>query len=241
LNRKSVLLSIACVSSLCVASQVPAADIPTDDNGNRYNQPRFYQSEISASAAYLEMIRNKGVVIDVRTRREYAAGHPERAYNVPHPRIDTGMNQVDSVFYWAVYDIVKGKTDTPITTLCRTGARSIKAANILADPASFGIVGGVPFTKVRNNWEGFVGLYKYAFIGSPLKPDPDLPLDLSNDGFINVDAADVYAHTLDENPDKDGWRNFQGLPWTSQIRKPLAYLQDVAQYSCWQTDAGCQP
>ena len=97
--------------------------------------------------------------------------------------------------------------------------------------------GGIPFTNVANNWDGFVGQYKYAFIGGV--PDPMLPLDLNNDGFINDDKNDVYEHTFDANPDKDGWRNFYNLPWTTKIRKPLAYEQDARQYACWQTDAGC--
>lgn len=232
------------IISLLVAGTSFAADIPTDDNGNRYDRPRYYDYEISASDAYLDMMKNKRVIIDVRTRREYAAGHPKRAHNIPHPRIDTGIDQDDAVFYWAVYDAVNGKTDTPVTTLCRTGSRSITAANILADPQNLEgdpnrdiIPGGIAFTNVSNNWDGFVGLYKYAFIGGV--PDPDAPLDLNNDGFINADQSDVYAHTADQNGDKDGWRNFYNLPWTTKIRKPLAYLQDVNQYACWQTDAGC--
>lgn len=229
-----------------LSGSIHAADIPTDDNGNRYDRPRYYQGEISSSDAYSKMIKNKAVVIDVRTRREYAAGHPALAYNIPHPNIDTGIPQNDATFYWEVYNSVKGKTDTTIVTLCRTGSRSIRAANILADPQNLNndptrtaIADGIPFTSVYNNWDGFVGLYKYAFIGGV--PDPTLPLDLSNDGFINADAADVYAHTLDHNPDKDGWRNFYALPWTTQIIKPRAYLQDVGQYACWQTDEGCPP
>jgi hypothetical protein len=86
------------IISLLVSGGSFAADIPTDDNGNRYDRPRYYDYEISASDAYLDMMKNKRIIIDVRTRREYAAGHPERAHNVPHPRIDTGINQDDAAF-----------------------------------------------------------------------------------------------------------------------------------------------
>jgi rhodanese-related sulfurtransferase len=189
-------------------------------------------------------MQNEAVLVDVRTRREYAAGHPERSYNIPYPRIDTGYNQDPSVFYWEVYNNVNGNTDRPVLTLCRTGSRSIDAANILADPQNtandprrVAVPGGIPFTNVRNIWEGFVGRELYAFISGV--PDPDIPLDLNNDGFINQDTADVYAHTADANPDKDGWRNFQHLPWATHILKSRAYLQDKEQYVCWQTDEGC--
>lgn len=252
------------IVSLCL---VPAAAFAQDpDDGNRYNRDRQYHSEISVSDAYLQA-KNNGhehkkhgkhhekqslaTIVDVRSRREYAAGHPEKAYNVPYPRIDTGYNQDPSVFYWEVYKhVARGDTEQLLMTLCRTGSRSIDAANILSDPLNLAldtrrtavlpdpILGdAVPFTNVRNIWEGFVGRELYAFIGGV--PDPAIELDLNNDGINNDDTADVYAHTTDANPDKDGWRNFKKLPWTTKIRKSRAYLQDKNQYKCWQTDAGC--
>lgn len=117
-------------------------------------------------------------------------------------------------------------------TLCRTGSRSINAGNILADPENQGVPGGVPFTNARNNWDGFVGQYRYAFIGGV--PDPNLPLDLDNNGLIDEDYADLFPDTnpstTDANADKDGWRGFQGLPWTAHIRRRLAYLEDPSLY-----------
>ena len=209
--------------------------------GNRYNRDRYYQKEISVSDAYLAMEHSKGwdnkankgqpkpVLIDVRTLREYASGHPEDAYNVPFPNI-TGFSpeqiQSPATLYEEVYDIVKGNLHTPIMLLCRTGSRSITAGNILANPGS----NLMPFTNVTNIWEGYVGLYRYAFFGSPPVPDKDKPLDLDNDDQLNVDYADVHVETLDANPDKDGWRNFAGLPWTTKIRKPLAFQQDPSLY-----------
>lgn len=251
LNYKTTSLTIA----FCM---MPLSSMA--DDGNRYNRDRQYQSEISASDAYLQAKDNghkskkqKGLatVIDVRTRREYAAGHPDKAYNVPYPRIDTGYDQDPTTFYWEVYrNIAKGDTDKVLFTLCRTGSRSIDAGNVLADPNNTAIDGRrvavladpilgepVPFTNVRNIWEGFVGRELFPFEGSA--PNPAIKLDLNNDGIINVDEADVYAHTADANPDKDGWRNFRNLPWTTKIKKPLSYMQDKNQYKCWQNDTGC--
>ena len=217
--------------------------------GNRYNYERYYQREISVSEAYLAMEHSKDfkhvpgqskpVLVDVRTLREYASGHPEDAYNIPYPNI-TGFSpevaQDPVKFYWAVYDLVKGNLDTPIMLLCRTGSRSVRAGNILANPDSSSATKGLaPFTNVTNIWEGFVGLYRYAFIDG--LPDPAKPLDLDND--TNVDAnndgidddyADVHEETKDANPDKDGWRNFADLPWTTRIKKPLAYERDPWLY-----------
>jgi rhodanese-related sulfurtransferase len=225
--------------------------------GNRYELPRFYDSEVSVSEAYLAMEHSKDyrhhhrtpkpVLIDVRTLREYASGHPEDAYNVPFPNV-TGFSpevvQDPAKLYWEVYDIVQGRMDTPIMTLCRTGYRSILAGNILADPNSHPATAGLPpFTNVRNIWEGFVGQPRYAFSGSSILLDTVVDangntlliggpyvLDLNNDKVINVDMADVHTQTKDANPDKDGWRNFAGLPWSTKIQKPLAYERDPGLY-----------
>lgn len=215
--------------------------------GNRYfNLPRDYKSEISVSDAYLAMEHSKDyrnvsrepkpVLIDVRTLREYASGHPEDAYNVPFPHIVGTNDQTASKLYWEVYGVVSGRMDTPIMTLCRTGFRSVLAGNILANPAAYGIQGPA-FTNVRNIWEGFVGQPKFAFDGSNLKlivvggVASGYLLDLNNDGIINPDTADVYTQVRDANPDKDGWRNFAGLPWSTQIQKPLAYERNQSLYS----------
>lgn len=244
---KKMLCAVAGFVSLSLTGQLFA-----EGGTSRYNLDRYYHSEISAAEAYLEMMQNKSTLIDVRRLREYAAGHPERAYNVPYPHIVGSpklpngdpnpdyLGQDPEAFYWEVYDIVKGKVDAPITTLCRTGARSVGAGNILADPDRYLTTQGLePFTNVRNIWEGFVGQYKYAYAGGNIAhDDPDtgahFSLDLNNNGVMDTDEPDVYSHTADSNPDKDGWRNFQMLPWSTKIRKPLAYLQDRKLYEEYQ-------
>lgn len=238
------------ITGFSLVALTASVNVYADPAGNRYFMDRQYNSEISAAETYLDMMQNKVTVIDVRRLREYAAGHPERAYNVPYPHIVNSKDQSAATFYWEVYNIVKGKTDSPIATLCRTGARSVHAANILADPLNTAndpereaVPGGVPFTNVRNIWEGFVGQHKYAYAGGDIAHDENgahIMLDLSNGGIVPVaDEADVYAHTTDANPNKDGWRNFTNLPWSTKIIKPRAYQQNKNQYACWQTDAGC--
>lgn len=215
--------------------------------GNRYEFDRSYHSEISASEAFRKMESGEAILIDVRRLREYAAGHPELAYSVPYPHIIGSNDQMAQNFYNEVFRIVEGKTDTPIMTLCRTGARSVLAGNILADPMSMGVQGPA-FTNVRNIWEGFVGRYKEPY-NAPLPDDPaptmeqllehhvldHAYLDLNNNGELDEDMADVYEHSTDSNPDKDGWRNFAGLPWDTDITKERAYLTDLSQYDAFVT------
>lgn len=236
MNLTTTLTTIGSMLVFATAAQVAA-------DGNRYDQPRYYLSEISVSEAYLEMEHSKGynkghhhddkpVLIDVRSLREYASGHPEDAYNVPYPNLYGSGDQDALTMYWEVYDIVKGRMDTPLMLLCATGSRSVKMGNILAKPDSNpATVGLPPFTNVRNIWEGFVGQYKYAYTGDTVTVDPvPVRLDLNNDGVIGDNVADVYTESKDANPDKDGWRNFAALPWTTKIRRSLSYLEDPDLY-----------
>lgn len=152
---------------------------------------------------------------------------------MPYPRVCSGCaSQDDQVLYDEVYDIVKGDGNRLIMTLCRTGARSVRAGNILANPEAFGVV-GPKFTNVRNIREGFVGQPRYAYDGGNVLLDDDgnpIALDLNNNDVIDSDFADVFEERKDANPDKDGWRNFLNLPWTTQIIPKLAYLQDPWLY-----------
>ena len=259
--RNFEVISIAAVFALSVSGQALA-------EGSRYDLPRDYASEISSAKAYLEMNSGESVLIDVRRLREYRAGHPyaedgpvqKHAYNVPYPHKVSSNDQTPEDLYWGVHDIIisqlGGDASTPITTLCRTGFRSVLAGNILANPEAYGIAGPA-FTNVRNIWEGFVGRYKEANV-DPLDTDSlhavgqtslvgmgkkgvvgslfeheDLHhkyLDLNNNDALDSDAADVCADSSDMNPDKDGWRNYQQLPWSHELLAQYAYQGDTSQY-----------
>ena len=121
LNTSAVILGGAFAVAL---TATVSADVPAIADGNRYyDLPRSYQSEISVSEAYLAMEHSKDyqqakgpkpVLIDVRTLREYASGHPEDAYSVPFPHIWSSNDQDPVHFYWEVYRIVGGRMDTPM-------------------------------------------------------------------------------------------------------------------------------
>jgi rhodanese-related sulfurtransferase len=257
IQRNFETIGLAAVLALSLSS-------PALAEGSRYDLPRDYDSEISPAKAYFEMGAGESVLIDVRRLREYRAGHPNdedsgvHAYNVPYPHLVTSRDQDPQVFYNEVVRITGGDYDAPITTLCRTGFRSVLAGNILANPAD-NDVSGPPFTNVRNIWEGFVGRYKEANV-NPLgykegyddedavghierdegKGKKGVPhtllaheelhhkyLDLNNDNLLNGDAADVCTETTDYNPDKDGWRNYQELPWSSVVIEQYAYEENI--------------
>lgn len=181
----------------------------------------YYKSEISSAQAYLKAVASKKVtqsngnlkpvIIDVRSVTEYKAGHPDGSYNVPYPYVyqtcdakgrhpdgacktSTGLTpQTDQAFLDFVKEIAPDP-NTPIYTLCRTGVRSVGAANVLA------LAG---YKKVSNIWEGFVGVnFTYK----------DRPLDLNHSGS-----------TVGDYEDLNGWRYFQGLPYDDKLEPELMY------------------
>lgn len=90
---------------------------------------------------------------------------------------------------------------TPIYTLCRTGHRSVLAANVLT---------AAGYKNVYNIWQGFVGQTKIDYYG-------DFPLDLNHDNQIT-------------DEDKDGWRYYQGLPYSTKLKPRLLYAPYMNYY-----------
>lgn len=214
----------ALAGTFTTAAQAQTAPCPTE---NRSGLCGYYHSEISPARAFADTVALRGtwghpsqqpVIIDVRSTAEYKAGHPDNAYNVPYPFIHQycdaagrtpdgacirALSQIPQdpvAFADYVESIVPDKT-TPIYTLCRTGVRSVGAANVLTDRG---------YTNVRNVWEGFVGINLTApKLGADGVVRP-APVDLNHDGVIN-------------DEDKNGWRYHQGLPYDMRLLPPLLY------------------
>lgn len=165
------------------------------------------------------------VILDVRSTSEYKAGHPEHAYNVPYPYIyqycdGTGRSadgackkgtgtlpQDPDTFVRYVENLIPDK-DTPIYTLCRTGVRSVGAANVLTDAG---------YTHVRNIWEGFVGINLMA----PKK---------QADGGVVLQAVDLNHDGALTDEDKNGWRYHQALPYDTRLLPRLIYQAEAGLY-----------
>jgi len=210
-------------------------------NENRRGICGDYASEISPAEAFLDTVVKRGkwsrpslkpVIIDVRSTPEYKAGHPEHSYNVPSPYIYQTCNDVEGDdrqpdgackdggdripqppedFVTYVESIVPDK-DTPIYTLCRTGVRSVGAAEILTEAG---------YKNVRNIWEGFVGVNLTAPFQDPAQTDPTVgPVDLNHDGQLT-------------DEDKNGWRNHQGLPYETRLLPKLMYQGNFADSYDW--------
>jgi rhodanese-related sulfurtransferase len=201
----------------------------------------LYHSEISNTRAFLETVVNRGkwtrpserpIIIDVRSIPEYKAGHPEHAYNVPYPFIyqncdaqgrtpdgacikgaggeDRILQIVDD--FVAYVEMIVPNKDTPVYMMCRTGVRSVAAANRLTEAG---------YSTVRNMWEGWVGVNlkapQYVSDGQEGTTIADDPVDLNHDGVL-TDA------------DKNGWINHLGLPSDSRLLPKLIYKPQAAIY-----------
>ena len=204
----------------------------------------IYKGEVSISKAYVDTVVNRkpwgrkllkqAVLLDVRSIPEYKAGHPENSYNVPYPFIyqecekrqpdgacikgGTRIPQPAEDFVSYVEKIVPNK-NTPIYTLCRTGVRSVGAANRLTEAG---------YKNVYNIWEGFVGvLLKAPFYvrdesGNVVYED-DKPLTESLEVDLNHDGELTDA-------DKNGWKYHGDLPYTKRLRPHLIYRPYVSYY-----------
>ena len=211
-------------------SEVSAAEAHLLTSGHRHWRLAHWRRHREHSPA--------PVILDVRTIKEHLQGHPPGAYSVPFPKVQGSPGDMDYIGYDVstdpenvgfgatrpergtlleithFVDYVKTlfpDTRTPILTLCKTGYRSVQAANALAQAG---------YTNVRNIWEGYVGKPKYAYNQRTGAPDEKLvPLDLDNDGLIDGDPDDL-----------DGWANYQRLPTTTRVRPQRIDLRFVHLY-----------
>lgn len=108
-------------------------------------------TRLSPAEAHAKMKDEGFVYVDVRTEEEFAAGHPEGAYNVPLMlRGAAGMTPNEA--FLGVMERVFEKS-APIVVGCKLGNRSLRAAKAL-------LASG--FTRVveqRAGWEGARGTF----------------------------------------------------------------------------------
>ena len=82
-----------------------------------------------------QILADGAIVIDVRTKAEYKAGHVKGSINIP---LDTIPNNVAKI----------KKYGKPIVTCCRSGSRSGSAARFLKQQ-DVEVYNGGPWEKVR--------------------------------------------------------------------------------------------
>ena len=112
---------------------------------------------VNSKEAYAMWLANpdKVVIIDTRTPQEYNyVGHATMAYNIPsnfmtmefNPKSRTYKTETNKAFLAAVEK--RFKKDQTLLLMCRSGNRTAKAANLLAEAG---------YMKVYNIYDGFEG------------------------------------------------------------------------------------
>jgi phage shock protein E len=72
---------------------------------------------LSAAADFGSLVKNGAVIIDVRTKGEYASGHINGSINIPLDSLTNNLNKI--------------KKDKPVITCCASGMRSASAKAVL--------------------------------------------------------------------------------------------------------------
>ncbi len=84
-------------------------------------------------------------ILDVRSRREYAAGHIPGAFNIPHRELSQRLDELN------------GDKSAEVVVYCQTGPRAVSAEQVLA---------GAGYTNVRD-LEGHMRAWRRA--GHPIR------------------------------------------------------------------------
>ncbi len=95
----------------------------------------FIKGLFTPRADFLKLIKDGAVIVDVRTKGEYQAGHLEGSKNVP---LDTVKNEAAAL----------KKLNKPLITVCRSGNRSGMAKSILAT-AGIEVYNGGAWTNLK--------------------------------------------------------------------------------------------
>ncbi|MDP5172130.1 MAG: rhodanese-like domain-containing protein [Bacteroidia bacterium] len=85
---------------------------------------------------YAELVKQGAVILDVRSKAEYAGGHIKGSVNIS---VDTLSN-----------NLKKLKKDKPIITCCASGMRSASAKSILTSNGYTNVHNGGSWMSLRN-------------------------------------------------------------------------------------------
>lgn len=85
---------------------------------------------------YSEMLSNGGVIIDVRTKKEFSAGHIKGSKNIPLNSLSNHLNKLNK--------------HQPVITCCASGMRSASAKTILQANGFTDVYNGGGWRNLQN-------------------------------------------------------------------------------------------
>jgi phage shock protein E len=82
-----------------------------------------------------ELLKDGAVIVDVRSKGEYASGHLKKSINIPLDSLKSNLGKL--------------KKDKPVITCCASGMRSGSARGILKSNGFTEVVNGGGWTSLR--------------------------------------------------------------------------------------------
>lgn len=92
---------------------------------------------IQPAADYNQLVKDGAIIVDVRSKAEYAQGHIKGSKNIPLPNLNSNLK------------ISKDK-DKPIITCCASGMRSSSAKNVLRSNGYTNVHNGGGWASLNN-------------------------------------------------------------------------------------------
>lgn len=86
---------------------------------------------------YNQLLKEGGIIVDVRTKAEYAGGHIKGSKNIPLQNLNANPN------------LIKNK-DKPVITCCATGMRSASAKSFLRSKGFTNVHNGGGWSSLNN-------------------------------------------------------------------------------------------
>jgi len=91
---------------------------------------------IKPATDYAALVKNGALILDVRTREEFASGHINGATNIPLQTLQANLSKL--------------KKDKPIITCCASGMRSASAKSILLSKGFSSVYNGGGWRSLHN-------------------------------------------------------------------------------------------
>jgi rhodanese-related sulfurtransferase len=92
---------------------------------------------IGPSVNYAELVKNGAIILDVRSKSEFAGGHIQGSINIPVDALGNNLGKLK-------------EKDKPIITCCASGMRSASAKSILASNGYIQVYNGGGWYSLQN-------------------------------------------------------------------------------------------
>ncbi|AVR43994.1 sulfurtransferase [Christiangramia fulva] len=98
---------------------------------------KFLKKLFGEGTDYSQLVKNGAVIVDVRTKQEFASGHIKGSKNIPLDSLSGNLNKLKN-------------RNQSIITCCASGMRSASAKQILKSRGYQNVYNGGGWTSLKN-------------------------------------------------------------------------------------------